>query len=180
MFCPKVTCWLVLSALFGANPSGLTQQFSPSCQQPSFPSPAPSQELGIDGQCGLAGSGTGAEAQQNKAKNNFCVDGSPKAITLDELKKLQTRVDNDASINFGDKNTALRRKGPTSHRTPLGQMGEGTLVVLRGFVLEARQEGGESVNCGKTVPDEPRFHDIHISLVDAASVKDECSGIVAE
>ena len=122
----------------------------------------------------------GAEAQQNKAKNNFCVDGSPKAITLDELKKLQTRVDNDASINFGDKNTALRRKGPTSHRTPLGQMGEGTLVVLRGFVLEARQEGGESVNCGKTVPDEPRFHDIHISLVDAASVKEECSGIVAE
>jgi len=155
------------------------EEFRPNCESPSFPTPAPSEALGIDHQCGLVGSG-GAEAKQNTAKNNFCATGEPKPITIEELKKLQTRVDNDHSINFGDRNTSLRHRGPTTNRGPLEAMGEGNVVTFRGFVLKARQEGHESVNCGQNVPDEAQFHDIHISLVAAKDVRDECSGIVAE
>src|SRR5207245_7605401 len=89
-----------------------TEEFRPNCESPSFPSPAPSQALGVDHQCGLVGSG-GAEAKQNTAKNNFCATGEPKKITIEDLKKLQTRVNNDHSINFGDRNTPLRHRGPT-------------------------------------------------------------------
>ena len=33
--------------------------FKPSCTNPSFPTPAPKNSLGIDSQCGVAGSGSG-------------------------------------------------------------------------------------------------------------------------
>jgi hypothetical protein len=73
----------------------------------------------------------------------------------------------------------------------LQNFGEGRLVTLKAYVLKARQEGGESVNCKGHTPDDPLFHDIHISFVaesnkpqtgDTKAVSDrkECSGIVAE
>jgi hypothetical protein len=52
-------------------------------------------------------------------------------------------------------------------------------VTLKAFVLKARPEGGESVNCGKAVSGE-NSHDVHISLVASANVTDECAGVVAE
>jgi hypothetical protein len=55
-----------------------------------------------------------------------------------------------------------------------------TVTETSGFVLIARQEGAESVNCGASVPDNPAFHDIHISIVDAATNTNECSGVVVE
>jgi hypothetical protein len=152
----------------------------PACRKPSYPSPSPSGTLGIDKQCGLAGSGAGAEGQQNSAKNNFCAAGPPKAMTVADLTNLQAQVEKNASINFGSENKGTRKKGPTTNRAPLRKLGEGKLVTLRAFVLIARQEGGESVNCGKNVPDQPLFHDIHISLVSTADATDECSGVVAE
>lgn len=151
------------------------QGFAPSCASPSFPAVA----TDIDGRCGLDGSGSGAEARQNDAKNNFCASGTPQPVTLDQLLNLQNRADNNRGINFGDQNTATRRKGPTTNRAPLQQMGEGNLVVFRGYVLNARQEGPESVNCGRNVPNQPAFHDIHISLADQPGAH-ECSGFVAE
>lgn len=48
--------------------------FKPLCDNPSFPTPPPSTNLGIDLQCSINGSG-GTEAQQNDAKNNFCASG---------------------------------------------------------------------------------------------------------
>lgn len=151
------------------------QQFTPVCSNASFPGTATDS----DGQCGLDGSGTAAEARQNEAKNDFCAAGNPEPISVDQLINLQNRVANNRGINFGDENTATRRKGPTTNRGPLKQMGEGNLVVFRGYVLNARQEGPESVNCGRNVPNEPAFHDIHISLADQPRA-DECSGFVAE
>ena len=79
---------------------------TPTCNTPSLPQPAPSTALDIDAQCGLAGSG-GAEAAQNSAKNNFCASGEAKTITIFDLKKLQTTVENDNSINFGNRNQWL-------------------------------------------------------------------------
>jgi hypothetical protein len=71
------------------------------------------------------------------------------------------------------------------NRSPLQRIGEGELVVLNAFVLKARQEGAESVNCGKppqtgAVPDEPLYRDIHISLVQVGTESDECNGVVSE
>lgn len=52
-------------------------------------------------------------------------------------------------------------------------------MALNGYVLIARQEGAESVNCGTHVPNSAAYHDIHISIVQNPD-DTECSGVVAE
>jgi hypothetical protein len=153
--------------------------FTESCADPSFPS---AKATPIDTACGISGTASGAGAEQNKLKNNFCAIGdSPKQITIEDLNSLQGQVENfSPTINFGDKNSPDRPKGPTSDRGPLRQMGEGTLVALRGFVLKARQEGAESVNCSQKVADEPVNHDIHIAIVSSQTETSECAGVVVE
>ena len=163
-----------------AKTARVVDALKPACRKPSFPSPSPSGTLGIDKQCGLTGSGTGAEGVQDSVKNNFCATGTPKTMTIASMTSLQAKVEKNGSINFGSANKGKTKKGPTTNRAPLKKLGEGSLVTLRAFVLIARQEGGESVNCGKNVPDQPLFHDIHISLVSTADETDECSGVVAE
>lgn len=155
-------------------------KFKPVCANPSYPSPAPKTAPGIDAECGLSGGGVGPEGQQDMTKNNFCAKGTPQSITIADLTDLQSQVLKNTAINFGSANQGNRKKGPTTNRAPLKKLGEGKLVTLKAFVLIARQEGGESVNCGKNVPDEALFHDIHISLVGSPTVTDECSGVVAE
>jgi len=155
-------------------------KFKPACVTPSYPTPAPTSSLGIDSQCGLAGAGVGPEGQQDSVKNNFCAKGTPQTITIDDLTKLQGQVEQNQAINFGNENKGTRMRGPTTNRAPLKKLGEGKLVTLKAFILIARQEGGESVNCGKNVPDGALFHDIHISLVGSTDIDNECSGVVAE
>jgi hypothetical protein len=159
----------------GTVATGGNGSFTLSCGSPQFPSSATPADSG----CGVTGSG-GPEANQNSAKNNFCAAGDPETLTFDELKKMQTQVANKKNIAWGNKNTAIHKKGPTVDRAPLQQIGEGKLVAVNGFVLIARQEGAESVNCGHTAPNEPVYHDIHISIVPSANESNECSGIVAE
>lgn len=154
----------------------LAQGFNQSCDSPSFPA---KEATAIDSSCAVIGSG-GKEAAQNNQKNDFCASGDPAAMTFEKLNQLQKQVENTQSINFGDSATATRKAGPTTNRTPLKQMGEGNLVVLNGFVLIARQEGSESVNCGKTIGDDPLNHDIHISLVETADQRAECKSVVVE
>ncbi len=160
-------------------PCSAQGEFSPACSKPNYPSPPPAKPLGIDAQCGISGAG-GEEAAQDAIKNNFCASGEPKVVTIPALQKLQADVESDPSINFGDAETPTRKKGPTTDRAPLKKLGEGELVTLQAYVLFARQEGAESVNCEQQVPDDGVFHDIHIELVDSPGNKDECSGVVAE
>lgn len=105
-------------------------------------------------------------------------------MTIAMFEQLQKAVASNLSVNFGP-------TGPTTNRAPLTALGEGKLVTLKAFVLIARQEGGESVNCKGSVPDDPLFHDIHISFVNAANKpkpgdtkpimnQKECTGIVGE
>lgn len=154
--------------------------FKPVCAKPSYPTPAPVKSPVIDSQCGLAGSGTGPEGQQNMSKNDFCATGKPQQITIDYLTSLQKQVEANPAINFGNEDKGTKKRGPTTNRAPLTKLGEGKLVTLTAFVLIARQEGPESVNCEKNVPDESQFHDIHISLVASKGVTNECAGVVAE
>jgi hypothetical protein len=153
------------------------QVFNQTCANPSFPAKAANA---IDSSCATVGSGKKAEAAQNTQKNDFCASGNPAPMTFEKLNGLQTQVETTNSINFGDSDTATRKAGPTTNRAPLTKMGEGNLVVLNGFVLIARQEGAESVNCGKTIADDPLNHDIHISLVATADQRDECNSVVVE
>jgi hypothetical protein len=151
--------------------------FVESCPNPLFPSP--DQTTIDETSCTIAGSG-GAETFQNEAKNNFCAVGPAKAKTISDLVNLQAKVEQDVTIPFGNtRSHGTHPHGPATNRKPLQDLGEGTLVTLQGFVLIARQEGAESVNCGKNVDDKSTNHDIHISIV-AAPGQDECSGVVAE
>ena len=152
------------------------QPFTQSCDNPAFPSP---DKTPPDSICDVKGSG-GAEAAQNTAKNDFCPSADPQPISFDDFKNLQNQVADDQNINWGNKNTSTRSKGPTTDRAPLQQLGEGNQVVLRGFILIARQEGAESVNCGKNAPSGAVYHDIHISVVPTADETDECNSVVVE
>jgi hypothetical protein len=156
-------------------------KFKPVCTNPGYPTPAPKISPVIDAQCGLAGGGSGPEGQQDMTKNNFCAKGTiPQTMTIADLTDLQSQVVKNTAINFGSANQGTRKRGPTTNRAALRKLGEGDLVTLKAFVLIARQEGGESVNCGKNVPDGAVFHDIHISLVGSPTDEDECSSVVAE
>ncbi len=120
-----------------ASTATTASAIKPSCPTPDFPEPT---ALAIDAQCGNEGNG-GKEAAQNSVKNNFCPPSeTPADITIAAFQQLQTDVEKNSSINFGS-------KGPTTDRSPLKTLGEGKLVTLKAFVLHARQEGGESVNC---------------------------------
>jgi hypothetical protein len=170
-------------SVFGQKPKPAAfkrTRFKPVCANPSYPTPAPAKSPSIDAQCGLAGSGVGPEGAQNSAKDNFCATGTPQEMTIADLTSLQQQVEKNPAINFGNENKGGRKKGPTVNRAPLKKLGEGNLVTLKAFVLIARQEGPESVNCEKNVPNTPPFHDVHISLVASADVTEECSGVVAE
>jgi len=150
--------------------------FNQTCTDPGYPSTTATP---IDSQCGVQGKG-GAETTQNEAKNNFCASGA-QPITIAQMTALQTKVQSDRSIPFGNEDThpLTNTPGPAQDRTPLVALGEGNEVVLTGFVKIARQEGAESVNCGSNVPNDPVYHDIHISIVTTPG-KSECSGVVVE
>jgi hypothetical protein len=154
----------------------ITNAFGQSCPLPNYPSPTATP---IDSACGPEGSG-GKEANQNKAKNNFCASGA-KPITIAEMTTLQKNVESDKSIPFGNSDThpLTDTPGPATDRAPLVALGEGNEAVLIGFVKIARQEEAESVNCGTKVPNADSYHDVHISIVTAVG-KAECSGVVVE
>ncbi len=144
-------------------------KFKQECDSPHYPSPEPSQKLGIEAKCGVEGSG-GDNAEQNRVKNNFCATGKPLPIALDDFKELQKKAGDNTD---------------TADRGRYGKLGEGQQRTFIGYVLLARQEGAESVNCGKNVTEnvsqkKTLFHDIHISLVETAKTRSECSGIVVE
>ena len=159
------------------TPSGGAVAFTQSCSAPHFPAAA----TPIDGACGIEGKG-GAETNQNEAKNNFCAADPAKPVTLADMITLQQNVQQNQAINFGNprNHPFSSTPGPAMDRGPLHNLGEGDEVVLQAYVLIARQEGAESVNCGtKFPPKDNASHDIHISLVQNPG-DTECSGIVAE
>jgi hypothetical protein len=169
---------LLLSAVLYADSFPTVCPAPNAGKTPLFPSATPTP---IDSLCGLSGT-PGAEATQNSAKNNFCALGAAGPITIQQMVSLQLSVQSNKSISFGnpDKHPLSAQPGPMTNRAPLQALGEGKPVVLLGFVLATAQEGEESVNCGKAVPNQPADYDIHVSIVDSASNTNECSGIVAE
>jgi hypothetical protein len=196
LFAHRTSLALYFSLLAAVSTATAQDQFKLPCAQPQYPAPATSG-LMIDGQCVVQGASkevddNPAEGDQNKAKNNFCGQEDGGTVSTTDMKNLQGKVQQDPSINFGNSGS---HPGPTTDRTKLqnlGQLSEGKTVVFTGFVLKARQESAESVNCelGKPVKGVKlsakdklamnALHDIHISLVDSKTTTNECESIVAE
>jgi hypothetical protein len=160
------------------EPMATAAGFAQLCANPHFPTEEPAAMDGTS--CGISGNG-GPETWQNEAKNNCCAPDPAKPITIPGMVQLQKQVQQNQSIPFGNprQHPLTSTPGPAKDRTALAALGEGSQVVLQGFVLIARQEGAESVNCGANVPNEPDYHDIHISIVQNVG-DSECSGVVVE
>jgi len=174
----------ILAALLVSS-GAASQTFTPKCPDPSYPAPPPGTSLPIDAVCPVSGqpNQSAAETAQNSAKDNFCAPGPAQAITVDQMRTLQAQVQANSQINFGGRVHPLsKRPGPARNRALLIKLGEGSLRVLEGYLLIARQEGKEMVNCETTPPNAPASHDIHISIVgDVNQVHgNECQSVVAE
>jgi hypothetical protein len=154
--------------------------FMPGCKLP-FDS-IKSSGLEIDAECTVDGNGgkNTAKVLENHAKNDFCVTGTPVAITYDDFKGLQkTADDNSLKQGLDTSRDSLRNVFGSSGGTKIG---EGTLVQFVTFLLKAHGSNvgsGENVNC-KLKPAED--NDIHIELTMDRSVDepDPCEGVTAE
>ena len=127
----------------------------------------------IDKTCGIEGK-TASPANshiQNKVKNNFCASapgGQPETVTPQKLVALQAST----KIPSG------HGKEP-SDRKPLETLGEGKLIRMKAFLIEAHHAdlgGGESVNCNGGKEED---NDIHIALGSKADSQ-ECDSVSAE
>jgi len=156
--------------------------FKPGCRLP-FDN-IKSTGLEIDAKCtsdGNGGSDT-AKVLENHAKNNFCVAGTPVAITYDDFKGLQKVADdNGLKKGLDTSRDSLVNIFDSSGGTKIG---EGTLVQFVTFLLKAHHSNvgkgkGENVNCKLTEEDD---NDIHIELTMDRSVDepDPCDGVTAE
>ena len=127
----------------------------------------------IDDSCGLTGKSTAPANRklQNAVKDNFCAGmggGTPEAFTPQMLIDLQANTTVPSGFN----------KEP-SDRQPLTDLGEGELVRMKAYLLEAHHadlSGGETVNCNGTTE---LKNDIHVAMGASANTK-ECDSVSVE
>jgi hypothetical protein len=155
--------------------------FKPGCPLPF--EAIKTEGLVIDQKCsedGNAGNDTGKRLE-SEAKNDFCVDGDPVAISYDDFKNLQAASDSISGLKNKLKSTREPLAGILS--TPgRPKIGEGSVVQFVGFLLDAHfsnvgQGKGELVNC--KLPDKEE-NDIHIELMIDPTDEDPCNSVTAE
>jgi hypothetical protein len=163
-----------------ATASSWAGSFSTSCGPLPFKPIA--QAHPIDQSCGIDGVfDTAAHQAQNHAKNNFCAQGEPLTLSLDQFVDLQTAAE-EAGVTFGGRNTLPEDRsvlGGLIEDGRGGRLGEGRLVRIAAFVIDAKNSNtskGESVNCQKKGA---ANNDIHISLGKHAD-DDLCNSVTAE
>jgi hypothetical protein len=156
---------------------------APLRAQSTFPDQCPNQsplpfaaiELKhpIDASCGIKGKPTAsANSQlQNSVKNNFCAVASgaqPETFTPQMLIDLQANT----HVNSGTGQEPSDRK-------PLQDLGEGKLIRMKAFFIEAHHAdlgGGEGVNCNGATEE---LNDVHIAFGAQADAQ-ECDSVTAE
>lgn len=149
----------------------------------TLPFNAIQQHHPVDDACGPDGNGkpNSPQALQNDAKNNFCADGNPINVTFEVLRGLQQQAEN--RVTFGsDKSLPEDRSPLRGLPTPVGEIGEGTVVRLAAFVIDAHPSNvgkgkGESVNCKE---EDAEGNDIHIVLGENSNNENECDSATAE
>lgn len=160
--------------VFAAIPLRAQSSFSDHCPNGS-PLPFAGIELKhpIDSTCGIDGLPTASANShlQNVVKNNLCATsptGQPETFTPQMLIDLQANT--HVSSGFGQE---------PSDRKPLQDLGEGKLIRMKAFLLEAHHAdlgSGESVNCkGPT----EESNDVHIAFGPQAGTQ-ECDSVTAE
>src|SRR6266498_1443625 len=166
-----------------ANPANcklnIDQPFNPGCTAPF----SGAQSHDIDAHCPNEGCAKNDnDKAQNKVKNNLCASGTPIQISETSIDKLQAAIDQlvqQGNFSYGDKapQPADRAKLQGLSTVDLNgnpvTLGEGNLVTLDAFVLDAKHDDtfvlgsgpegfkGEGVNCNNSLFD---WNDIHIAL----------------
>ena len=179
------------------NPSkcNVNQSYVVGCSPPF----AGSESHEIDQRCPNEGCATRpSDKAQNRIKNNLCATGTPVQISFTSLDKLQRAVDRlvqQGKISYGANgppqpaDRVKLQSLPTvdASGSPV-TLGEGKLVTLEAFVLDAKHDdtfvlgtgpvgfGGEGVNCKNSLFE---WNDIHIALGRTAGAS-ECSSVTAE
>jgi hypothetical protein len=128
-----------------------------------------------------------ASKTQNRVKNNFCAatPQPPETVTPDSLIGLpqdpfSTPSAKKPSPKKPSKKTPSARGKEPADRQLLQGLGEGKLVRMKGFLVEAHfadLSGGESVNCD--IAKDEASNDIHIALSAKDGAK-ECASVSAE
>jgi len=114
---------------------------------------------------------------QNKVKNNFCASAAtPEETTPQQLILLQ-----GTAFATDDIKAQTGQGLEPTDRAALTGLGEGKLVRMKGFLIEAHYADiaplkGESVNCNRRTPED---NDIHIAFGPDAGTM-ECAGVSAE
>jgi uncharacterized protein YgiM (DUF1202 family) len=174
---------------------GVDQPFSLDCHNPPFANP---QSHDIDLHCPNEGCTAKAnDKAQNKIKNNLCAPGTSIQINNTSINNLQAAVDQlvkQGALNYGESppketdRAKLKGLSTVDANGASVTLGEGMLVTLEGFVLDAKHDDsyvlgtgaegfkGEGVNCKNSLFD---WNDIHIALGETASAE-ECSSVTAE
>jgi uncharacterized protein YgiM (DUF1202 family) len=168
---------------------GIDQPFSSPCMP--FVDP---QSHDIDLHCPDEGcTNNDNDKAQNKIKNYLCAPGPPIQINTKSIDTLQEDVDQlvqQGSFKYGGPSAPqatdrakLQGLSTLDANGASVTLGEGMLVTLEGFVLDAKHDdtyvlgfNGESVNCKNSLFD---WNDIHIALGETASAE-ECSSVTAE
>jgi hypothetical protein len=124
----------------------------------------------VDSSCGMPGKTTSPpnSQTQNRVKNNFCSVAAPEIFTPQMLIDLQGRT----SVRGG-------RGMEPANRAALQRLGEGKIVVMKAFIIEAHHAdlgNGESVNCNLG---DAEGNDVHIALGPTAATQ-ECGSVTAE
>jgi hypothetical protein len=166
-----------------AVPIALFLYCAPLRAQSTFPDQCPNQsrlpfaaiELKhpIDASCGIKGKPTAsANSQlQNSVKNNFCAvatGGQPETFTPQMLIDLQAQT--HVPSGTGQE---------PSDRKALQDLGEGKLIRMKAFFVEAHHAdlgSGESVNCNGATEE---MNDVHIAFGAQANTQ-ECDSVTAE
>jgi len=175
-----------------AHPShcNINQQFDVGCDLPW----EGGESHDVDKHCPNEGCATREQDKaQNKIKNNLCATGTPVLISFTSIDKLQRAIDRkvqQGQLTYGSTGPPLpadraKLKGlaTVDVNNNAITLGEGDLVTLDAFVLDAKHDdtfpfgfGGEGVNCKNSLLE---WNDIHIALGKTASAQ-ECSSATAE
>ena len=167
----RIHCLLGLLSLFAPFCATAQSTFPDKCSDGSaLPFSNIEVKHSIDQSCGVQGKPTSSTNShtQNKVKNNFCATGAPETVTPDSLTALQQKT----HVPTGQGNEP-------ADRGPLTDLGEGKLVRMKAFLIEAHvadMPTGESVNCNGATAD---LNDIHMAFATNHDSQ-ECTSVSAE
>lgn len=175
-----------------ANPSNcnINKPFKVGCNLPF----SGGESHDVDKRCPNEGCASrDSDKAQNIVKNNLCATGTPVQISTASIDRLQSAVDQmvqQGQISYGNDGppqpadrAKLKGLATVDANGQAITLGEGDLVTLDAFVLDAKHDDtfpfgfkGESVNCKNSLLE---WNDIHIALGESASAE-ECSSVTAE